>query len=200
MYPAGVAQRGQQLSAPRPRVSVAAEPSDPIPVTHAVAACSGVVFPKGECPMYDLSKRFDREFTALSDWRPAFGELDRWFAEMDRAFGQATPFEAAPQLTSVKTEDGYEVRADLPGFSEEQIQLDLHDGVLTLSGARDTTEPDESAAARRERGNLKFSASLRLPKDVDATAVTARLSDGVLTVLLGQREEVKPRQIEVQAG
>ncbi len=150
--------------------------------------------------MYALSKRFDRDFAKLSEFRPMFGELDRWFSDMDRFFTEGMAANSAPHLTSVKTDGGYEVRADLPGFEEDQVKLDVHNGVLTLSGERQTGNWDDHKATRRERGSLKFSTSLRLPEDVDTEKVSATLKDGVLTVALAQREEVKPRQIKVNGG
>ena len=147
--------------------------------------------------MYSLTKRFDRDFGKLSEFGPLLGDFERWFHDMDRLMVPRSD-SGLPRMTTVKTDDGYVVNTDLPGFSENDIRLDVHNGVLTLSGERNLGNWEDHKASRRERSSLKFSTSLRLPEDVDTAKVTANLKDGVLTVTLSHRPEVKPRQIQVK--
>lgn len=155
--------------------------------------------------MRDLAKRSVSDFGVWPSLRPQFGELSSWFGDWDKLFG--APMVRAdnakshvPQLVMDRTDDGYRVTADLPGFSENDVKLDVHAGVLTLSGQRTTGNWEEHNAVRRERSSMRFSASVRLPEDADVGSVTGKLSDGVLTISIAHRPEVKPRQIKIQAG
>jgi HSP20 family protein len=104
-----------------------------------------------------------------------------------------------PQLHVSRTDEGYRVTADLPGFAEGDVKLDAHAGVLTLSGQRTTGNWEEHAAVRRERSSMRFATSVRLPEDANIDTVAGKLTDGVLTISISHKPEVKPRQIKIQA-
>lgn len=146
--------------------------------------------------MYSLTKRFDRDFGRLSEFGPLFGDFERWFRELDGSMyprGESS----VPRMTTTRTDNGYVIHTDLPGFSDNDVKLDVHNNVLTLSGERQLGNWEEHKASRRERSTLKFSSSLRLPEDVDTEKVGATLKDGVLTVTISHKPEVKPRQIQI---
>lgn len=154
--------------------------------------------------MRELARRGASDFSAWSGFRPRFGDFESWFGDLDRLFAGAVPRvdlapSHAPQLVMHRTEEGYRITADLPGFSEGDVKLDVHNGVLTLSGERTTGNWQDHTAVRRERSSMKFSASIRLPEDADAGNVTGKLAHGVLTITAAQRPEVKPRQIKITA-
>lgn len=138
-----------------------------------------------------------------SDMPFAFGglfrEVDRWMREYDDAFegATATPM---PTFTSNQDDDRFVVTAELPGFADQDVNVSVHRGVLTVSGERKYAVPEGYKATHRERGMVKFSRSLRLPDEVDEEGVSAAMQDGVLSVTLPKRPEVKPRQIAVNAG
>ena len=92
------------------------------------------------------------------------------------------------------------VRAEVPGFADKDITVNLNQGVLTLAGERKVALPDGATAHRRERPSVKFSRAFALPKDIDAEHVTAELKLGVLTVTLPKKPESQPRQITVKVG
>lgn len=148
--------------------------------------------------MYKLANRLDRDWPRFSGASPLFADLERWFHDADRFF--EAPERALPTFNTQKTEGGYSVSVDVPGLSDKDITLDVHNQVLTLSGSRVSDPPEGYSATRRERQSLKFSQSIRLPEDVDAEKVSASIKHGVLTVSLGKRDEVKPRQIKVEAS
>jgi HSP20 family protein len=128
-----------------------------------------------------------------------FGDFERWFQDMDRMFSHRHEG-GVPRVTSSRTPSGYVFHADLPGFEENDVKIDVHNNVLTLTGERNKGEWKEYQARRCERSGLKFTTSLRLPEDVDTDNVSASLKNGVLTVSLAQRPEVKPRQISVKSS
>ena len=90
------------------------------------------------------------------------------------------------------------LKAELAGLKRDAIDLTVENNTLTIRGQR---QPDEAAADaqfhRSERVFGAFSRSFTLPNTVDAAKVKAEYRDGVLTVRVPQREEAKPKQIEV---
>ncbi|HEX3035019.1 MAG TPA: Hsp20/alpha crystallin family protein [Thermodesulfobacteriota bacterium] len=103
-----------------------------------------------------------------------------------------------PAADIYETESGYVVKADFPGVKKEDIQIDVHDGTLTLK-AEKKFEKKESKDnyLRVERAYGSFVRSFRLPKNVDAEKIKAEYKDGVLEVTLPKKEEAKPKKIQV---
>ena len=101
----------------------------------------------------------------------------------------------------VETEAHFVLRADLPGIGEDDINIELEDGTLTVSGER---KADHQSAGegyyRVERAFGAFSRSLTLPKGVDPEGVSARFDRGVLEVRIPKPEERKPRRIEISGA
>ena len=141
-------------------------------------------------------------------WEPV-RELGSLQAEMNRLFN--TVFDApangagnggarrwVPAMDLVETEDHFVLRADLPGMSEEDLKIELEDGVLPISGERRADhEERQEGFYRVERAFGSFSRSLTLPKGVDAEAVSASFDRGVLEVRIPKPEAAKPRRIEI---
>ena len=97
-----------------------------------------------------------------------------------------------------ENDEGYIVRADLPGRSEEAISVNIHDDVLSISAETVAENSDENGRVLiRERRIGKFSRSLRFPAPVNGEAIAATYDNGVLTINLPKAEHVKPRQIPV---
>jgi len=97
-----------------------------------------------------------------------------------------------------ESEEGYTIVADVPGINSDNIDIRLHDDVLTITAENsDETTEERGKAILRERRSGKVSRSLRFPVNVNADAVEADYSDGVLTLTVPKAEEVKPRRIEI---
>jgi HSP20 family protein len=90
------------------------------------------------------------------------------------------------------------VRAELPGFSSGDIEVEVKENVLRLSGERAGAENDKEYV-RKERFSGRFDRRVRLPYAVDAEKVAARFSNGVLEVKLPRVEADKPRKIAIEA-
>jgi HSP20 family protein len=93
------------------------------------------------------------------------------------------------------------VEAELPGFTKEEVDVNLENQTLTIT-AEHKTETEEKGAKKgewllRERRYNRFQRSFNLPPTVDAQTVQAKLHDGVLSITLNKREETKPRRITV---
>ena len=95
------------------------------------------------------------------------------------------------------------VRADLPGVSPDDVQIDVEDGVLTISGERQNNNEDrQEGFYRSERSYGAFARSIALPEGVDEDQVNARYEHGVLevTVPLPQQQRQRGRRVQIQSG
>src|SRR5579875_3228187 len=98
----------------------------------------------------------------------------------------------------VETGDHFVLRADLPGMSESDVNIELEDNVLTISGERKAEHEERKEGFYRvERASGNFSRSLTLPEGVDPNAVTAHFDKGVLEVRIPKPEERKPRKVSI---
>ena len=142
-----------------------------------------------------------------------FGELSQLQDRINRAFdsygrapghsrndeGLMTTGAWAPPVDIYQNGDQELVlKAELPDISPEDIELNVNNDALTISGEkRLSNEVKEDQYHRVERQYGRFSRSFSLPSSVDATKISAEHKNGVLTVRLPAREEAKPRQIKV---
>ena len=106
-----------------------------------------------------------------------------------------------PAVDVIESDDAYVVRASLPGLKAEDIDVNIEDDVLTIKAERsEEHEETEESYLLRERSFGSYHRAIRLPDSVEAENVEAEVRDGILTLTLPKREEVKPRQIEVKVG
>ena len=107
----------------------------------------------------------------------------------------------SPALDAFEDKDKYVVSLELPGLKKEDINVTVHDGVLTVSGERKSEKDVKSGTVHRtERYYGKFSRSVSLPTAVKADKVGAAYKDGVLTVEVPKADEAKPKSIEVKVS
>jgi HSP20 family protein len=146
---------------------------------------------------------------ALIRWEPA-REISSLQQEMNRLFSSFfdTPPVGAgaarrwiPAMDLVETDDHFVLRADLPGVSEDDIELSLTDNVLTVSGERKAEHEERGDGFYRlERASGAFSRSLTLPEGVDGDAIAATFDKGVLEVRIPKPAERKPRRLQIAVG
>jgi HSP20 family protein len=130
---------------------------------------------------------------------PFSREIDRVF---DAFFGQTEQARRwVPPVDLVEAEDHFVLRADLPGLSEGDVNIEVQDGTLTISGERKAEhEQREKGWYRIERAFGRFSRSLSLPDGVDPDRIQASFSHGVLEIRIPKPEERKPRRIEISSS
>ena len=139
-------------------------------------------------------------------------ELTTMRNDMDKLFNA---FFNAPATNNTKrswglaldvTEDkeAFNIIASVPGFSRDEIDITVDDGVLKISGEVKVDESEEASeeAAKvryhlRERRTGRFSRNLRLPKDINVDEITATHENGVLTLRLPKTPEVQPKRISI---
>lgn len=104
-----------------------------------------------------------------------------------------------PDVDILEEPDAFVIHADMPGASEETVEIQLEKGLLSLHARLAQTTPNARPlyAEYREGGYYR---EFRLSDDIDAAAVSARMKDGVLELRLPKTAEKKPRRIEVQAA
>ncbi len=143
--------------------------------------------------------RFNPLFTEFP-FRSFEDSLSRLFQEQRQ---QVTPSSAKPWTPAVdilETENELIVKAEVPGVTEKDIDIQIVDGALVLKGERKFEEEkkDEKSGYRRvERSYGAFARYFSLPETVDPEKVKADYKHGVLTVTLGKKELAKPKQIKV---
>jgi HSP20 family protein len=106
-----------------------------------------------------------------------------------------------PAMDLIETEDHFVLRADLPGLGEDDVNIEVEDRVLTISGERKAEhETTKEGYHRVERAFGAFSRSLTLPEGIDPDAVAATFERGVLEVRIPKPEERKPRKVSIGVG
>ena len=96
--------------------------------------------------------------------------------------------------------DQFVIEAELPGFNKSDVNITLEDGVLSFIAERKESKKSDDDKAQthlKERRFTRVARSFQLPTAVNESSVKANLADGVLTITLSKREEVKPRKIQV---
>ena len=139
----------------------------------------------------------------LARWEPFDGlNLINNFFEDTWGRPQAAPAAVwYPPVDILESKDSYLIRAELPGMKQEDFNLEVNDGTLTLTGERKVEKPAEGVEYRRsERLAGKFSRSFHLPQTVAQDGIQATYRDGILEVHVPKAEEAKPRKITVNVN
>ena len=143
-------------------------------------------------------------------WEP-LREFSTLQNEMNRLFNTVFDAPAAPNggtmrrwmpaMDLVETENHFVLKADLPGLTEADVNVEVEDNVLTLSGERKAEHEDKREGyVRVERAFGAFRRSLTLPEGIDPEAVQASFDNGVLEIRIPKPEDRKPRRISIGAG
>jgi HSP20 family protein len=153
-------------------------------------------------------RRGGRNTSVVNPSREFEDIYDRMGQLMNFAFG-LTPAALAdmpwvPPADLSETDDAYVVKAELPGVNKDLVNIQLQDRELVITGEIPEPESgngngngDGSRRHRSSRRTGQFELRTYLPGEVNADAVTAQLSDGILTVTVPKSEAAKPRKIEI---
>jgi HSP20 family protein len=106
-----------------------------------------------------------------------------------------------PAMDLVEEGDHFVLRADLPGVGEDEVNVELEDNVLTISGERRSEHEERKEGYHRlERASGRFSRSLTLPDGVEPQSIDAKFDNGVLTVRIPKPQQRKPRRVAINVG
>jgi len=151
----------------------------------------------------DKRNRKEEHKMTLVRWNPMRSlislpnEIDRFFDD----FGlNVRDFDTVwrPHVDLSESENSYEVKAELPGMKKEDIKIEVHDNVLTLTGEKkQENKTDKKNYHRIERSYGRFERCFRLPKEVKAEEIKAKYKNGVLSIDIPKTEETKPKEIVV---
>jgi len=139
---------------------------------------------------------------AIIRWRP-LGEVDSFRREMDRMFenffGSGTDVGESsltwyPSVDIKETKDDFVLMAEVPGMSKDDIKINISENTLTIKGEK---KEDDHNYHRVERRYGTFQRSFTLPTQIQGNKVKAAYRDGVLTITMPKKEEVKPKEIPI---
>ena len=143
---------------------------------------------------------------AIRTWNP-WRKLDQLQNEMGRMFGrnrisQFIESKPYPAVNLSHDNESVTLRAELPGYDPEAINIDVDGNSLTISGERhfekEESEGNKYPLTERFRGSFKR--TITLPFDVNSANAEAVYRDGVLELVLHRPEEHKPKKLEVKRG
>jgi HSP20 family protein len=123
--------------------------------------------------------------------------MERFFRPEEGWFPAVTEF--APKADLAETDAAYELTVDLPGIKPEDVNVEIRDGGLWISGTRKEEKEEKGKTFHRlERSYGEFRRLIPLAGGVDADKVEAEYKDGVLKVTVPKTEAAKPKHITVK--
>ena len=146
--------------------------------------------------------------TVVTRWDP-FRELQTLQNRMNRLFEEQGGGQEAlmtsgafvPPVDIYEDQHGIQLKLEVPGIDEKDLNINVENNVLTVSGERKfENEQKEENFHRIERRYGSFTRSFTLPNTVDTEKITADYNSGVLSIRLVKRQEAKPKQIKVNIG
>lgn len=158
---------------------------------------ASVAHPRARAVVPQAPKAFSQAFANDDPWE-AFDRMSQRMSNlMQHAFMFGSPlfqgmpqgagFDFTPAVDLEETKDAYIVKSDLPGLDKDKINLTVKENVLTIEGARQTsdeTQDQKSGYYAQERSYGSFARSLSLPGPVDESKIVAEYKNGVLTITL----------------
>jgi|FaiFalFF_MnMetaG_3_1042247.scaffolds.fasta_scaffold06716_5 HSP20 family protein len=125
-------------------------------------------------------------------------EINKMFNDLFRSFDRSYEY---PLMDIIDSKDDLVVYVEIPGVNKDDIKVKIHNDVLTISGERKEPElPEKANCLIREREFGKFMRSIRLPYPIEVSKVNAEYKDGILKIILPKKEEVKPKEIQINVS
>ena len=113
-------------------------------------------------------------------------------------FGRSTTSRGTfPSINLFQDGDDTVIMAEVPGVKKDEIQVQIKDNLITISGERKTDFPEKASVHRVERRGFKFNRTMKLPVKVDVEKVKADYENGILKVVLPRAESDKPKMIDI---
>ena len=142
----------------------------------------------------------------------ALEDIDRYMNSFfaDSTLRPALQDNRVPMVDIRETPEGFSLEADLPGYDEKDITVQVDGNVLTIETARQEenasetapidAEKEQSRYIIRERRAVSFRRSFQLPGNTDTTGIQAHFKNGVLRLEIKKRPEAQKRRIEIGVG
>lgn len=141
---------------------------------------------------------FYPSFSRRSD---PFDLMQSMLRDIDDLFGLRAGTATFPAVNVWQGDEAIAITAEIPGVDIADLDISVKDNVLTISGERKLPELHDGARWHRsERSYGRFARSIRLPFAASDDRVEARLTNGVLRIVVARPEEDKPRRIAIKAA
>jgi HSP20 family protein len=129
-------------------------------------------------------------------------DLFDWGGLMDNFFKDTPVWNSRTPAVDVReNENEYLMEVELPGLTDNDIELNVEDNILTLSSKKEESkEEKEDGYLIRERRSHEFARTFVLPKDVNRDKINAEFKNGLLMVSIPKKPEAKPRKIDVKSN
>lgn len=141
----------------------------------------------------------------LVRWDP-FREMEHMTQHMNRVIDDAFDNAASGQMMAVPLADVFEeddkliIHMHIAGLTEDEIDIHVENGVLTVRGERTTNDEEkEKRSYMLRESSTQVMRRMALPKNVDSEKIEAHLNDGILRLELPKKPEAKPKKISVKA-
>ena len=142
-------------------------------------------------------------FTPLTDVVSLREAMDRLFEDSfirSNGWASSNGHPLAVPVDLWETKDAYHLRADLPGLTPDDIEINVTPDTVTISGeTKPGTDVTNEGWLRQERLFGKFKRSFTVPTQIDPSKVEAKFTNGVLELVLPKAENQKPRTIKINA-
>ena len=139
----------------------------------------------------------------LTTYRPRglslFNDFDK---ALDNFFDDVPFWNSSKPSVDIREEEGkFILEAELPGFSEKDLDIKVEENLLTLSSKKEESKEEKKEGyLLRERKNTSFSRCFHLPKNIDRDKIEARYKNGVLSLDIPKSPEAKPKTINVKVN
>jgi HSP20 family protein len=133
------------------------------------------------------------ELKPFGQWNPA----SEWEKEVERIFGKRSEV-FSPPVELIELEKSFVLSLDIPGLRKEEIEIELKDQQLFISGERKPASGDSNMnVLKSEKRYGKFLRVLTLPKNINPDAIEASFEDGVLNIVLHKDEKNLSKKIAI---
>ena len=135
--------------------------------------------------------------TELSIFDPFFTGSNCFFPE------HYTRRSAVPNTDVQETQKSYIITMDLPGLSQDDVEISLKDNLLTIESAKDKKEKkveEKTNWLLHERVRAEFKRTFTMPRDINPEAISATFKNGVLTITVDRKADCAERKISIQAA
>ncbi len=105
-----------------------------------------------------------------------------------------------PRLDIKEEDDIFSITAEVPGYNKEDLNIEIHDDVLTISSEhKEEKEEEKEGYIYKERSHRSFSRSLRIPEHIKPEEIEAKMENGLLTLSIPKKEPQPPRKVEIKS-
>jgi HSP20 family protein len=143
----------------------------------------------------NMRQEMERMF---DDFRLDLGRLPFRRSDLEPFWRREMKWSATPAVDIVEKDDAYEISAELPGMSDKEVDVRYANGMLTISGEKQTEKEEKRKDFHlSERRYGSFQRSFSVPEGVDADKLSATFTSGVLTVVLPKSQEARRKEKKV---